>query len=423
MCNTNRNIFITGRAGTGKSLLLTVFTQAAIKRTLKMAPTGIAALNIGGATVHSVFGYKNLVSASLEEIDGKTLILPRGKKEVLEKTETIIIDEVSMLRSDIVEKMDRILKIVCSNAKPFGGKQMIFIGDPFQLPPIANKEEKYYLKDKFGGIYFYCPVSYKKGDFAFVELGVNHRQNNDPAFFNILNHIREGRVRSEDIKELNDRVSDLNSEEDEYDRSIRLFATRKEVDLINEDCLKRIPGNEYSFETKIVYSKYDNPSYSIESNFPIPSVLKLKVGANVMFVKNDLDRRWVNGTVGIIRHIKNDVVIVAVNGLNVTVKKEEFTQNEAKYENGKIKYEEVVKVEQYPLVLAYAMTIHKSQGMTYKKIACDLSNCFESGQEYVALSRAVSLKGLKLLSPIRKENIEVDHNTTNFYWECLANNA
>lgn len=407
------NLLITGRAGTGKSLLLNMFSKVTNKKILILAPTGIAALNVGGTTVHSAFGFYNLVQLGVDEIDKFSIKLNSKQRSVLQNVDTIIIDEISMLRADVLEKIDRILKCVNDSNGSFGGKQMIFIGDPFQLPPVVKKDERMYLENEFGGSFFFNAPAYEKGNFEFVELTVNHRQDSDPTFFDILNHIREATVRKTDIEKLNERLVAENDKS--LHRVIRLYAKREEVERTNNAILSSIYGREYTFESEIEYNKYsNNEKINIESNFPFSKTLRLKIGANVMFVANDKDERWVNGSIGIVKGINEDIITVSLDGKDVLVEKVAFSQKEASYINGKITYEEILVVRQFPIVLAYAITIHKSQGMTYPKIVCDLSNCFDYGQEYVALSRVTSLQGLYLLKPIVNE-IKVSPQILKFY--------
>lgn len=417
MTYSNDNLLITGRAGTGKSFLLNVFSNSTNKKILVLAPTGIAALNVGGATVHSAFGYKNLVETPIDELNTNILLLKSDKRSVLKNVDTIIVDEISMLRSDVLEKMNKILQILNNSSMLFGGKQMIFIGDPFQLPPVVKRNEQEFLNDNYGGEFFFNAPCYKKGNFKFVELATNHRQNSDPEFFNVLNHIREGKMRKQDMELLNSRVVDADDEN--LNRIIRLFATKTEVDLTNNSVLSKIPGGEYEFETIIEYQKENRNNINIDSNFPFPQVLKLKIGANVMFIVNDKDKRWVNGTIGIIKRLTNDLIRVVVDKKEFDVERVSFSQKDAIYKEGKILYEDVLRVKQFPIILSYAITIHKSQGMTYPNIACDLSNCFEYGQEYVALSRVTSLKGLHLLEKIENDDISVAPQIRDFYWNCL----
>ncbi len=417
---SNDNLFITGRAGTGKSLLLSVFSRATDKKILILAPTGIAALNVGGATVHSAFGFHNLVNLALEDITKNSIKLSMSKQLVLKNVDTIIIDEISMLRSDVLEKINKILQCLNETDEIFGGKQMIFIGDLFQLPPVVRNQEVLFLDEKYGGEYFFLAPSYKKANFHLIELTYNHRQDSDPEFFNILNNIREGNLRKNDIDKLNTRVVDRNDKS--LRRVLRLFATKNEVDETNNEVLEDIFGKEFIFEAEIEYNKYNSRNVNIDSNFPFPQFLKLKVGANVMFVSNDRSKRWVNGKMGIVSAISEDLIKVDVEGVTVDVERVSFSQKEANYRNGKISYEDVLQVKQFPLTLAYAITIHKSQGMTYPQIAVDISNCFDYGQEYVALSRTISLDGLNLLEPIALDSINISPLVHDFYSNCISNN-
>lgn len=218
--SNNSNVFITGKAGTGKSFLLDVFRRTTEKKHIVLAPTGIAALNVKGATLHTTFGYDNLEKLKVEDINSKTLKLKDEKQEVLCKVEAIIIDEISMVRADTFDKIDRILRTVTGEDIPFGGKQMILFGDLFQLPPVANKDEIDYLNKRYGGIFFFNSEAYKQGDFQFIELTHNHRQKSDERFFEILNRIRIGQVTDKDIETLNTRYT---PEQSVYDRYINLF--------------------------------------------------------------------------------------------------------------------------------------------------------------------------------------------------------
>ncbi len=410
MNDSNTNMFITGKAGTGKSFLLKYFVKTTSKKVLVLAPTGIAALNANGVTIHSVFGWDNLKS-NLDDITNKTLKLKSEKRQVLKNVETIIIDEISMVRSDVFEKIDKILRIINNVDLPFAGKQMLLFGDLFQLPPIADKRETEYLKDVFGSKYFFSSNAYKSGSFEFFELSINHRQKEDTAYFKILNNIREGKILENDLKTLNKRT---NYENDELRRVVRLLPRKDDVEKINQKELDEIPAKEYVFNSTVMY-KDNDLTFDIEKNLPISETLKLKLGALVMMVTNDENHRWVNGTLAIISKISEKQIMVKINGRDYEVFPSSFTQQESVYEDGKIMYKTVCEVIQYPIVLAYAITIHKSQGMTYRKIACNVSDCFESGQVYVALSRCTSIDGLYLLKKVNKKILGVETEVLNFY--------
>ena len=411
MTNSNKNLFVTGKAGTGKSYLLRLFVELARKKTLVMAPTGIAALNANGVTIHSVFGFHNLVNISIDNLNEDTLRLKSENRKVLKNVETILIDEISMVRSDVFQKMDKIMKLVNRCNLPFGGKQIILFGDLYQLPPVVKRNESEYLKDNFKGKYFFNTTAYKEGDFEFYELSINHRQKSDECFFDILNGIREGKLTDEGLNKLNERNE---FEPSELRRIIRILPLKNHVDRINKNELDKISAPEYEFKSSIIYHK-QNITFDIENNMPISETLRLKVGALVTMVTNDENHRWVNGTLGIVSSVSATSVKVTINDREYEISKATFEQQEAKYEDGEIKYETVCEVKQYPIVLAYAITIHKSQGMTYKRIACDVSKCFESGQAYVALSRCTTLNGLYLLEKINANALKVDNEIIEFY--------
>lgn len=417
---SKENLFITGKAGTGKSYLLDAFVSLTKKSNIVLAPTGIAALKVRGATIHSTFGYYNLVNLSVEDICENAIRLKSEKKLVLKNVQMIIIDEISMVRVDTFDKIDRILRVINNCDIPFGGKQMIVFGDLFQLPPVTKGKEYEYLTEKYGGIYFYNSNAYKEGNFKFIELTINHRQNGDQRFFEILNRVREGKVTDSDIDILNQRVS---LDESFRSRFTTLFPTKAEAELANQSRLEMLDSKEFVYHAEVVFEKNPNKTRTIESSFPITEVLRLKQGALVMMTANDPDHRWVNGTLGIVNKLTEEAIFVSIKGETFEVPKCEFTEQEVNYIDGKITYEDVFSVSQYPIVLAYAITIHKSQGQTYKNIVCDIDNCFASGQAYVALSRCASLDGLHLKNNITPTNIQVDHNVLNFYISQTENNV
>ena len=419
---TNKNLFITGQAGTGKSFLLKEFAKKTDKKILLLAPTGIAAINIQGVTLHSAFGYDNLSTLSLEQINKSSIKLKKEKISLLKAVDIFIIDEISMVRSDILEKINKILQIIMRDNKPFGGKRLVLFGDLYQLPPIAKKEEIKYLKDNFGGIFFFLSDAYKNGNFEFIELTINHRQEKDKTFFDILNNIRQDNVTDKDIEELNKRFcSDIST----LRRVIKLFSRKKDVDETNKTELDKIKAKEYIYKSVVTFLQRAEQS-NFDKSFPIADELKLKNGALVMMVTNDPSKQWVNGTLGIVKKLTTDSITVVINGREYSISQAEFTQQEAVYKNGRIEYIPIMTVKQFPLVLAYAITIHKSQGMTYQQIACDVSDTFTNGQAYVALSRCTTLNGLYLLKKISKTSVfSVDDDVKEFYQSQinLLNNA
>ncbi len=416
MENGDANFFITGKAGTGKSFLLRMFERGTKKRVVKLAPTGIAALNIGGATLHSVFGFNNLEKLDVDDISPKSIMLSDEKRMVLKNADTIIIDEISMVRVDTFDKISKILQIVNNTNRLFGGKQIILFGDVFQLPPIATRDEERFLKEKYGSIYFFDSVAYKTGEFSFLELKTNHRQEGDEKFFEILNRIREGTLVKQDFDLINERVVD---DPTSLRRIVRLYPKRQEAESINNSELEKIPAKEYSYNAVIEINK-NNQSVSVENYFQAMSTLKLKLGALVMITKNDPKKRWVNGTLGIVSKISSDKIFLTVDGQEYEIRPEPFEQREAMFKDGKIVYDVVLRISQYPLMLAYAITIHKSQGSTYKSIVCDPYDCFAPGQAYVALSRCESLSGLNLIRALTLNKIKVDSHVKDFYLSCTS---
>lgn len=369
-------------------------------------------MNVGGATIHSTFGYDNLENLSLDMISQKTLRLKSEKQLILQRVSTIIIDEISMVRVDTLEKIDKILKIINNNDVPFGGKQLLLFGDLFQLPPIAKLPEREYLLDRYGGIHFFFSNAYKAGNFRFLELTINHRQKDDAEYFALLNRIREGKATTEDINTLNTRVVKDTSI---YDRFTTLLPKKADVESINQHRIAQLDSIGYTYNAKVVLDKYPNKNHNLEAIFPIAHSLYLKKGALVMMVANDAEHRWVNGTLGIISSLTNNSISVAIDGRTYDIPPCDFTEQEITYEDGVIRYEDVLRIVQYPIVPAYAITIHKSQGQTFQNIVCDVNQCFANGQAYVALSRCASLNGLHLSRPISGASIRVDKDVLNFY--------
>ena len=411
---SKNNYFITGKAGTGKSFLLNYFMKNTSKTCVVLAPTGIAALNVNGATIHSLFGYDNLANLDYKEINKDTIKLNSNKRDILKKVDTIVIDEISMVRVDVFEKIDRILKLLNDSKEPFGGKQMLVFGDLFQLPPVAEKNVAEYLINEFGGIFFFDSKAYKKGDFNFIELMENHRQIGDNTYFEILNRIRSGEANNEDINILNSRYT---PEEDVYDRLTALLPKKDDTERVNNEQLNQLKSKDYFFEAKVLLDEKKKITDSfIAKTFPVYSKLRLRKGALVMMVANDIEKRWVNGSVGIIKEISKEKIIVSFGaGKNYDIDPVEFNEQEAEYVNGKIRYKKISSIKQYPIVPSYAITIHKSQGQTYKNVMCDVDGCFANGQAYVALSRCSSLEGLHLKNKITLASIKVDDKVVEFY--------
>lgn len=417
MENSHNNFFITGKAGTGKSFLLNAFREKTKKKTIVLAPTGIAALNVNGATLHTTFGYFNLVHLDIDEISAGTIRLKSEKRLVLKLVSTVIIDEISMVRADTFDKIDRILKVINNNDLPFGGKQILLFGDLFQLPPVTHTKEQEYLYDRYGGIHFFCADAYKQSGFHFRELSINHRQKDDAEYFELLNRVRDGSVTLQDIEMLNTKVVPDTSS---YDLFTTLLPTKAEVEQLNESHIRQLDSPEYTYQAVITQDKYPNKNHALEALFPIADPLRLKKGVLVMMVANDPEHRWVNGTLGIVRNLSNGSISVSINENTYDIPIFEFSEQEVTYENGKLTYENVLTVAQYPIIPAYAITIHKSQGKTYQNIVCDIDRCFADGQAYVALSRCSHLSGLHLTQKISRASIKVNKSVLDFYHKNIS---
>ena len=405
MENTNHNLFISGKAGTGKSFLLKYFKQHTLKRVVYTAPTGVAALNIKGVTLHKAFGFDCLTTGDLSAMSN-------DKRKVFELMDVLVIDEISMVRSDIFDNINEILCELMESDEPFGGKQIIVIGDIFQLPPIyknGNREIEEIIK-RHGGIYFFNTKAYIESDFIFEELNKIHRiEESECEFAKVLNRIRIGQETEKDIELLNRRYC-----EESPENVINLVPTKNKAALINEKRLNEINLEKYVYNATIK----DGGRKINENDFPCSFKLELKVGALVMMIVNDNEyNRWVNGTMGIVSKLTNRSVYVMINGVEYDVSKHTFETFKCEYddEEDKIIYQVDQSVTQYPLILAYAVTIHKSQGMTYKQVICDVDGSFATGQAYVALSRCSSYDGLYLSKKIEKNNIKVSNECIEFY--------
>lgn len=403
---SNNNFFITGKAGTGKSFLLKYFKEHTSKNVLYTAPTGIAAINIGGITIHSAFGFDNLK-------DGINFFKLNSLTSVLKNSDVLVIDEISMVRVDVLEQIDKILKYANYNQKPFGGKQVILFGDIFQLSPVATYTEKRYFKDKYGDIYFFNSNAYKNGNFMVKELRIIHRQTTKD-FIDILNNIREGKLSNNQMELLNRHcINKFPS------NIVQLVPTKALSKKINFDNLCKINMKEYNYQANISYNtnikniKTVNPNdYMCDFN------LKLKVGATIMMVSNDNEYgRWVNGTFGIVSALGENYIKVIIENNEYNVERADFIKYRCYYnrEKKKLTYIQESCVSQYPLILAYAITIHKSQGMTYQEVICNLDGCFASGQVYVALSRCANFEKLYLVHRIDLKVILVNNDILKFY--------
>ncbi len=393
--DTNASFFLTGRAGTGKTTFLHYIKENVDKQFIVVAPTGIAAIVAGGVTIHSMFGMP------LTPITKDTQFqINEGKWQVLKRVDTIIIDEISMVRCDIIDGIDTVLRTAMKNDLPFGGKQIIFAGDLYQLEPVVERDEKElidFFQSEYGTItpYFYHAHVLQRIKLPKIEFTKIYRQN-DTDFQNMLNNIRHGCIYSEEIYKINE--IGLRNNESETKEQLILTSRNDTAERINQSHLEAIQAAVFTYRGIIegVFQK---------NSFPAPEELILKEGTRVMFTHNDTEHKWVNGTVGTISKLTDhSISVILDNGIEVSVNRVEWENIRYKYNRAtrKLDSEVIGTFKQYPLKLAWAITIHKSQGMTFDKLKLDLSTgVFMPGQLYVALSRVCSLEGLYLTSPIR----------------------
>ena len=397
VANTNTCLFITGKAGTGKTTFIKRIQEEINKNFLVLAPTGIAAIAVGGQTMHSFFGFPMQAMGPHTKIS-----LSNDKFQILQETDTIIVDEASMVRSDMVDGMDRCLRMVFNTNMPFGGKQVIFVGDLFQLPPVVKEgsADAEMLHDLYGaGLpFFYKAFVLKRMNLPKIEFQKVYRQS-DEDFLNILNKMRNGEVTNEDLALLNKHVSKI---PDNEDYSVTLTSYNSMAEKINDEKLDSIEEEEFCYQAEIREDFKKNDA-------PVPESLRLKVGAQVIFCRNYPQAGYMNGTIGKVSKLDEEHIFVTLeNGAEINVSKVDWENIQSKYNSQTHKMESQVvgSFTQFPLKLAWAITIHKSQGMTFDKMHFDLSRgTFQAGQAYVAISRLCSLDGLTLSNPILPHHV------------------
>lgn len=407
--NTSQNLFITGKAGTGKSTLIDYFRHHTHKKVVVLAPTGIAALNIRGQTIHSFFQFPPRL---IHKSSLKKLTNDRIYKDV----DRIVIDEISMVRADLLDGIDHFMRMHGRDKNlPFGGAQMVFIGDLYQLPPILRDEDKQVYKRLYDTPYFFGAEAFKSIPFKLIELTKIFRQSDD-EFIEILNSIRIGEIKTNTLESINKRVvKDISSLPKD---SITLATTNKVANGINESELNKINNPMFIYHATI---KGDFPVDQEGNSLPVDLELKLKKGARVMFVKNDKGRRWVNGTIGIVEELGKEWIKVKLNEPSfkgiVDVPLEKWERIKYSYDEDKNEIIPTVLGEliQYPFKLAWAITIHKSQGMTFNRVTVNYARSpFAHGQTYVALSRCRTLEGLTLTKSIYPNDVIVDREIVEF---------
>ena len=416
---TRQSLFLTGKAGTGKSTFLRYICKNTKKKHIVLAPTGIAAINAGGCTMHSFFK----LPFHLMLPDDPNMSLQRGRiheffkytkphRKLLEELELVIIDEISMVRADLIDAIDRILRVYSHNLRePFGGKQLLLVGDVFQLEPVVKGDEREILNRFYPTPYFFSARVFQQIDLVSIELQKVYRQT-DQRFINVLDHIRNGTAGATDLQLLNTRygTSIARSEDDMY---ITLATRRDNVDYINERKLAELPGDPVTFPGEVTG---DFP----ESSLPTSKELQLKPGAQIIFIRNDFDHRWVNGTIGTVSGFDPEEETLYVrtdDGKECDVKQESwhnirYTYNEEKHQ---IEEEVLGVFKQFPIRLAWAITVHKSQGLTFSRAVIDFTGgVFAGGQTYVALSRCTSLGGIQLKKPINRTDIFIRPEIVSF---------
>jgi ATP-dependent exoDNAse (exonuclease V) alpha subunit len=421
---TNDLIYLTGKAGSGKTTFLKYIKKITSKKTIVLAPTGVAALNAGGQTIHSFFKIApsvylpddyRLRTLPNPDLDDKRTIFDnfkfkKGHKNLIRKMELLIIDEVSMVRCDLLDVIDKLLRVFREReSEPFGGVQVVLIGDAFQLPPIAQKDQWELLKEYYETPFFFNSLVLSQNKPYYIELKKIYRQQ-DKKFIDLLNRVRINKVTQEDIELLNSRFKPSVFKNDNTDY-ITIATHNSIVDNTNKRKLEELTSRQQSYEAAV---SGDFP----DKMMPTDKILNLKVGSQIMFIRNDVEKkRYYNGKLGKIKKLEKEKIIVELKDKKeIEVKK--YTWHNIKYtwnaKERKINEEILGEFKQFPIKLAWAVTVHKCQGLTFENVIADLKQSFSPGQVYVALSRCTSLEGLILKSRISRYVIKTDPHVIKF---------